>query len=157
MAATAISDTGCVKYELEIEIKAPRDTVWRALIDETNAWWLPDFHMVDEASTVEFDVRPGGRGLIEYRDNGAFLSWCTVQFYLPDQFKIYLVGHVAPDWGGPSTSNLRLSLEEHQDGCILRVSDAHHGHVDEGNIRSLKEGWGRLFGDGLRRHAESIA
>ena len=70
MVETKTSKTGCVQYELEIEIKAEQQVVWNAIIEETNAWWLPDFHMVDEASTVEFDIRPGGRGLIEHRDGG---------------------------------------------------------------------------------------
>ena len=157
MLDTEASEAGCVRYELEIEIKAERQVVWKAIIEETNIWWLPDFHMVDETSTVEFDVRPGGRGLIEHRDDGAFLVWYSVQFYQPDQFKIYLVGNVAPDWGGPSTSNLCLSLEEHHNGCILKVRDAHHGSVNDTYINSLKDGWGRLFGEGLRNHLETSA
>ena len=151
------SETGCVQYELEINIKAERQAVWKAIVEETNVWWLPDFHMVDEASTVEFDIRPGGHGLIEHRDNGAFLVWYSVQFYQPEQFKIYVIGNVAPEWGGPSTSHLCLSLEEHHDGCILKVSDAHHGCINVAYVNSLKDGWGRLFGEGLRHHVESNA
>lgn len=78
MVETKTSKTGCVQYELEIEIKADQQVVWNAIIEETNAWWLPDFHMVDAASTVEFDIRPGGRGLIEHQDGGGFLQWYTV-------------------------------------------------------------------------------
>ncbi len=153
--------TGCVQYELEIEIKAGRPAVWRALLEQPDRWWLPDFRMVDEASTVEFDVRPGGRGLIEYRDGGGFLVWYSVQFFQPEAFKLYLVGNVAPDWGGPSTSNLCLSLEERVlgeggDGSVLKISDAHHGHVSESYVGSLKDGWAQLFGEGLRRHVESV-
>ncbi len=157
MIETKTSETRCMEYELEIQIKAERHTVWKAIIEETNVWWLPDFHMVDEASVVEFDVRPGGRGLVEYRTDDAFLLWYSVQYYLPEQFKVYLLGNVAPDWGGPSTSNLCLSLEEHQEGCNLKVSDAHHGCVSEEYINSLKNGWGRLFGEGLHHHVERNA
>jgi hypothetical protein len=154
MLETTTSETRCVQYELEIQIRASRQTVWQAIIEETNIWWLPDFHMVDEASTVEFDVRPGGRGLVEYHDEGAFLAWYSVQFYLPEQFKVYLLGNVAPDWGGPSTSNLCLALEECDDGCLLKVSDAHHGCVSDQYVDSLRSGWGRLFGEGLRDYVE---
>ena len=157
MLEITTSETRCVQYELEIQIKAERHIVWNAIIEETNVWWLPDFHMVDEASVVEFDIRPGGRGLVEYRTDGAFLLWYSVQYYLPEQFKVYLLGNVAPDWGGPSTSNLCLSLEEHHEGCILTVSDAHHGRVNEEYVNSLHSGWGRLFGEGLRRHVERDA
>ncbi|QDV42588.1 hypothetical protein Enr13x_24360 [Stieleria neptunia] len=149
-------EIGCVQYELEIEIKADRTVVWKALIEQPDRWWLPDFRMVDEASTVEFDVRPGGHGLIESRDGGGFLVWYTIQFYQPDEFKIYLVGNVAPDWGGPSTSNLCLSLDRRGDGSVLKLSDTHHGHVSEAYMGSLKDGWAKLFGEGLRRHVESV-
>lgn len=150
-------ETGCAQYELEIAIAAERRVVWEALIEHPDRWWLPDFRMVDESSTVELDVRPGGRGLIEYREGGGFLVWYTIQFYQPDAFKIYLVGNVAPDWGGPATNNLRLSLEESEDGCVLKVSDTHHGHVREAYMKSLRDGWTRLFGNGLRRYVESAA
>ena len=155
MAEKSISSVGCVQYELEIQINAGQQTVWNALIDDTNVWWLPDFHMVDEASTVEFDVRPGGRGLIEHREGGGFLVWYTVQFYQPDHFKIYLIGNVAPDWGGPSTSYLCLSVEEQESGCVLKVSDAHHGRINDEYVSSLKDGWQTLFRDGLRSHVEA--
>ncbi|MEM9645761.1 MAG: hypothetical protein AAF989_12295, partial [Planctomycetota bacterium] len=115
----------------------------------------PDFRMVDEASTVEFDIRPGGRGLIEYREGGGFLVWYSVQFYQPENFKIYLVGNVAPDWGGPTTSNLCLSLEENDTGCVLKISDAHHGRINDAYIGSLNDGWKQLFGEGLRSHVET--
>lgn len=155
MVETKTFAVGCIEYELEIEIRAEREVVWRALLEETNAWWLPDFHMVHEASTVEFDVRPGGRGLIEYREGAGFLVWYVVQFFQPEQFKVYLTGNIAPDWGGPSTSNLCLSLEELDGGCVLKVSDAQHGRVNEANISSLQDGWNRLFGEGLRAFVES--
>ena len=47
--------------------------------------------------------------------------------------------------------------QEHQEGCTLKVSDAHHGHVSDDYINSLNDGWGRLLGDGLRRYVEGGA
>ena len=155
MTKTPVTDAGYTSYELEIAIDASRETVWRAIIEETDAWWLPDFHMVGSDSRVEFDVRPGGKGLVEYRDGGAFLVWYTVQCYLPEQYKVYLVGHVAPDWGGPATNNLRLTLDESDRGCILKVADAHHGRISDRYVESLQKGWNRLLGDGLRAYVES--
>ena len=154
MTEPKTSETRCAEYELEIAIKADRDAVWKALVDETNSWWLPDFHMIGESSVVEFDVSPGGRGLIEHREDGSFLVWYSVQFFLPEHFQIYLVGNVAPNWGGPSTSNLFLAVEENPAGCILRVKDAHHGAFHDDFIQSLKNGWIQLFGEGLLRYVE---
>ena len=154
MVDVKLADVSYAQYELEIAINAPIERVWNAILEDTNLWWSPDFHMVASESTVEFDVSPGGKGLIEHNPDGSFLQWYTVQFFMPDQFKIYMVGNVAPDWGGPSTTNLCLSLSASDDGCILKVSDAHHGKVNEPYIESLKGGWKQLFGDGLKRFVE---
>ena len=148
------SDASCVSYELEIEILASRERVWEAIFDETNLWWLPDFHMVGSGSVVTFDPVPGGSGLVERLENGGGLLWYDVQFCLPNDFKIYLVGHVAPDWGGPSVSHLKLALNESEAGCVLSITDAQHGNVDLKNVQSLQDGWAGLFTEGLKKFVE---
>ena len=140
-------------YELEIAIDASREAVWNALTEETNAWWLPDFHMVGEGSTVSFDARAGGQ-LIETKEDGAGLLWYTVHMCTPGE-SIHMVGHVFPQWGGPATSLLHMALEERDGQTVLRVTDSHHGQVSEANLRSLEEGWTWLFTDGLKQHVEA--
>jgi hypothetical protein len=61
---------------------------------------------------------------------------------------------VAPDWGGPATTMLKLVLEERGDATLLRVSDALFGSVDAAQAATLREGWLALFGRGLKPHAE---
>ena len=108
MSKAMRTDAGVARYELEVEIQASPDAVWAALVQETNAWWLPDFHMVGAGSTVTLDARAGG-GLIEARPDGAELLWCTVQWIDPGARTLLLVGHLAPDWGGPTTTFLKLA------------------------------------------------
>ncbi|TDI28530.1 MAG: hypothetical protein E2P03_11145, partial [Acidobacteria bacterium] len=97
------------QFEFEIEIAAPAARVWQAMTDETDAWWLPDFRAAGADSVVTFDARPGGT-LVETSPDGSGLVWNTVQMTQPGK-TIYLVGHQAPDWGGPKLSMLKLSLE----------------------------------------------
>lgn len=149
------SAAGVASYELEIAINAPCGRVWKAITEETNAWWLPEFHMVGEGSTVTFDTRAGG-GLIEELEGGGSLLWATVHLHQPQAFSIYLVGHTAPEWGGPTTSHLKLALEATGDeSCILQVTDALHGHIDEEHLKQLEHGWTWLFTDGLKRFVET--
>ena len=155
MIGAKTSEAGVVQYELEIEMQAPPERVWQAIIEQTNHWWLPDFHLVGAGSTVTFDPNPGGAGLVETLEGGGGLLWYSVHYYLPKQFTIYLVGHVAPDWGGPSTSNLKLSLVTSENGCTLKVTDAQHGNVNESSIESLSDGWTQLFTDGLKAFVEN--
>ena len=139
-------------YELQISIDAPKAVVWRALTEETNAWWLPDFHMVGEGSVVSLEARAGGH-LIESRAEGGSLLWYTVHMCVPEK-SLHLVGFMAPEWGGPATTMLELSLKETDTGTRLVVRDALFGHVTESTAKSLEEGWGKLFGKGLKEHAE---
>ena len=155
MNDTATLAAGCCKFELEIEIEAPKERVWKAIFEESDRWWLPDFRVVAADSTIEFDPSPGGRGLIESTSDGGGLQWYAVQMYLPAQFKVYLIGHIAADWGGPTTSSLQISLEESEKGTVFKLTDARHGNVDENSIKSSEQGWNQLFRDGLKQHVES--
>ncbi len=145
-------DTKAIKYELEIEIQAPRKVVWSALTEEINAWWLAGFRMVGDGSVLTLDARAGGQ-LVESREGGGSLLWYTVQMCLPEE-SLHLVGFIAPEWGGPATTMLELSLEDLRGGTLLRVKDALFGVVSKKNAFSLRDGWGQLFGEGLKRHVE---
>ena len=141
-----------LKYELQIPIDASRARVWQAMTEETNAWWLPDFHMVGEDSVVSLEARAGGH-LIESKADGGSLLWYTVHMCVPEQ-SLHLVGFMAPEWGGPATTMLELSLEETDTGSKLVVRDALFGHVTEAAAKSLEEGWDQLFRQGLKEHVE---
>jgi uncharacterized protein YndB with AHSA1/START domain len=154
MVGAKTGPASVVQYELEIEIEASPERVWTAIIEETNCWWLPDFHMVGADSIVTFDPTPGGKGMVENLEGGGGLLWYAVHYHDPKHFTIYLVGHIAPDWGGPSTSNLKLSLEESENGCTLKVADAQYGNVSQQSVQSLVDGWGQLFSKGLKAFVE---
>ena len=143
------------QIELELTIDAASERVWEALTDETDAWWLGDFRAVGADSQVRFDARPGGT-LSESRADGSGLVWYQVQMVDPGR-SLYLVGHTAPDWGGPILSMLKLALTAVDGGCRLQISDALMGRVGEEQIGQLSEGWKRLFGDGLKRYVEAAA
>jgi len=140
------------QVELEIAISAPQSRVWEAMTEETNAWWLADFRALGEGSTVTFDAKPGGC-LVENTPDGGGLVWYSVQMAQPGK-ALYLVGHTAPDWGGPTLSMLKLSLEASAEGCTLRVSDSLVGRVSEQQASSLESGWAQLFGQGLKAYVE---
>ncbi|MBL4636870.1 MAG: SRPBCC domain-containing protein [Kofleriaceae bacterium] len=140
-------------YELEILIEVSREKVWKALVEDTNGWWLPSFHMVAEDSVVTLDAEAGGL-LVERRKGGGSLLWYTVHMVEPGR-SICLVGQSFPAWGGPCTTMLTLSLEDSDTGCIFRVSDALLGRVSDGLIKNMREGWTELFTKGLKKHCEA--
>ncbi len=145
-------ETRAVVFELEIVIEAARERVWKALVDETNAWWLAEFHMVGEGSVVTFDTEAGGH-LIEKRSDGSSLLWYTTQWCKPQEF-IYLQSAVAHDWGGPAGTMLKLKLDPRDESCALQVTQEMYGHVSDKNVESLDHGWRWLFTDGLKKFVE---
>ena len=152
MTAT-ISEARAAVYEIEVKIEAPRETVWKSLVDETNTWWLPDFHMAGAGSTVTLEARAGGH-LIETHESGASLLWFTVTNCVPG-VQLDATGGLSPQYGGPATTMITLKLEEAEGGgTTLRLTDALFGRVPEETLRSLEEGWKLLFIDGLKKFAE---
>lgn len=156
MLGAMTQEARCCSYELEIAIEAPREKVWEAILEETNAWWLPDFHVAGPDSTVTFDPRAGGQGLVEETPEGDGLVWYSPHMFQPSAYKIYLIGHIGPEWGGPATSSLKLALDTTETGCLLKVTDARHGNVDEKQLKSYAEGWTQLFTDGLKHFVENL-
>lgn len=91
--------------------------------------------------------------MIESAADGSSLEWYRVQMVSPGK-SLYLVGYMAPDWGGPTTSMLKLTVEDRDNGGALIVSDALLGNVTEASANSAEGGWKMLFGDGLKEFVE---
>ena len=155
MSKLDISDSKIIKYQIEVPIDRPVDTLWALMIEEIDSWWMSDFRALGEGSKVSLDAQVGGM-LIESDSNGGSLEWYRVQMAAPPQ-SLYLVGYLAPDWGGPTTSMLKLALDADGDGSKLVISDALTGNVTDKSAGSAMEGWQMLFGEGLKKYAEAVA
>lgn len=147
-----VTDAKIIKYNFEIPIKCSVADIWNAMVNETDTWWMHDFRALGEDSKVTLKAETGGQ-LIESTADGSSLEWYRVQMVLPGK-SLYLVGYMAPDWGGPTTSMLKLAVEEHDDGGKLIVSDALLGNVTEASAQSAEGGWKMLFGEGFKKFAE---
>lgn len=147
-----LTDAKIIKYQFEVPIKRSAADIWATMIDEIDAWWMNDFRALGEDSKVTLNAETGGQ-LIESAADGSSLEWYRVQMVSPGK-TLYLVGYMAPDWGGPTTSMLKLAVEDRDIGSALIVSDALLGNVTEASARSAEEGWKILFKDGLKEFAE---
>lgn len=153
MDVTTMSDSKVAKYEFSVSIRCPVEQLWSILVDEINAWWPNDFRALGEGSTLSLSPAPGG-ALLETDKNGGSLEWFRVQMTSPPN-TLYLVGYLAPDWGGPTVSMLKLALTKSDEGSVLTVSDALMGNVTQKSATSASEGWKQVFGGGLKTYAES--
>jgi uncharacterized protein YndB with AHSA1/START domain len=146
------SRVGVVQVEIEVSIQAPRERVWRALVEETGQWWPKDFYVGRAPKGFILEARPGGR---VYEDWGheAGALWYTVLVVEPPT-TLEMAGHLTPAFGGPATTTVRLSLESQGDRTVVKVADALFGRVDENTVPRLKEGWRALIDGGLKAYVE---
>ena len=142
-----------IQYEFEIHMEAPKEKVWRALTEDIDTWWLPDFHMVGTDSKIQLDAIAGGH-LVESKADGSSLLWYTVQM-CDTGHSLHLAGFIFPQWGGPGTTLLHLSLESVDDGTKFKVQDSQFGAIQASAAKSMEDGWIWLFTDGLKKHAEA--
>lgn len=151
------TETRAARYELAILIEAPASEVWRAIIEDTDGWWISELRCVGPESTVTLEARAGGQ-LIENQADGASLLWFTVIEIAP-QVSLNLAGHLAPPYGGPATTYLRLHLIEEASGADARtrveLTSSMHGAFDEDTLQATAAGWRMLLEEGLKPHVET--
>ncbi|MDZ4723730.1 MAG: hypothetical protein SGI97_07485 [candidate division Zixibacteria bacterium] len=143
-------EVSALQIELEITIKASRERVWKALVEESTMWWRKDFYATANPKAFIIEPKIGGR-VYEDAGDGAGLIWYNV-IGIETGRSINCVGHISPPYGGPATSLLRLSLEEKgKNETVLRLTDALFGHLPS---CSAKEGWLMLFDESFKAYVE---
>ena len=147
------SSASIFKYQFDIAINQPASRVWTVMFEQINEWWMSDFRALGSDSVMSLEAKTGAT-LLENGADGSSLEWYRVQMCIPGK-SLYLVGYMAPDWGGPTTSMLKLSVAEDGGNCVLTVSDALVGKVNEAAAKSAQNGWLELFGSGLKQFTEN--
>ena len=149
MANTDLLPTSILKYAFTVDIDCPAEAVWDVMIDRIDEWWMQDYRALGEGSSMSLSAVAGG-SLLETLPNGACLEWYRVQLCVPGA-ALYLVGYLAPDWGGPSTTMLKLEIEAvDETSSRLNVSDAIMGNVTKKSAGQAEAGWKENFGQGLK-------
>jgi uncharacterized protein YndB with AHSA1/START domain len=143
---------GVVRVELDVTINAALERVWKALVDETSAWWPKDFYTSPTTQGFVLEPRLGGR-VYEDWGAGAGLLWFTVIGINPP-VSLTLLGHLTPTFGGPATTMLELILESVGETVVLHVTETMSGRAEPGSETTLREGWVTIFDGGLRAHVE---
>ncbi len=138
---------------IEVEIVAPIDRVWDALVNETREWWRKEFHTSRYTKAFVLEPFVGGRG---YEDcgSGTGALWFNVLVIEPPNL-LEVVSHLSPRYGGPLTAITTFELRAQAKHTIVTVTDAAFGHIQAGRENSLRDGWRLLIGDGLKPWVET--
>ncbi|MEO0996371.1 MAG: SRPBCC domain-containing protein [Pseudomonadota bacterium] len=138
---------------MEVEIEASPKAVWEALTDDIGQWWPADFYAGGEAGSRDFrlEARPGGRMYEEWGSGGGVL-WGTVVTADPRKC-LQVIGHLFPEWGGPSEWYGSWTLKPTAGGTTLQFSESAIGRVTAESTAKKDEGW-RFLWSALKAHVE---
>lgn len=138
---------------VELEIKAPRDKVWEAMLNQMAAWWPKDALALEGATEMQFEPWAGGRQFVTAPD-GQQLLWGTVLMILPSK-TIDIVGYTMPEYGGPAMWLWRMEVEDGEQGTTkLTLANSIIGRVTEESREDVTKGWTMIFG-GLKEYCEA--
>ena len=140
------------QIDLEIPIAVPRTRVWEALVNETSSWWPKGLYAGANPKGFHIEAKLGGRMFEDWGD-GAGLLWYTVVALDPPD-SLQLAGHVSEAFGGPATSQIRIALDDSEEGTILSLRDDLVGAVTNEALEKIRGGWRALFEKALKNYAE---
>jgi uncharacterized protein YndB with AHSA1/START domain len=152
MAKKSAQDSiSAVTHRLTLEIAKPHAAVWKAFTGDIHSWWPKDFYATESPKRIVFEVKPGGR-LYEDAGDGNGLVWYHV-IALDAPNSISLSGFIAPPFGGPATSLLRVEFSESgKSATTMEVTDSTFGCL--GDPGATEEGWRMLFEGGFKAWVE---
>lgn len=147
---TAQEPISSATHRLTLQIAKPQRAVWKAFTRDVQSWWPKDFYATGSPHRMVFEVKPGGR-LYEDAGDGNGLVWYHV-IALDAPNAITLSGFIAPPFGGPATSLLRVAFSEQgKSATFMEVTDSTFGCIEES---TTAEGWRQLFEDGFKAWVE---
>jgi hypothetical protein len=136
---------------LSLEIARPHPVVWRGFTRDVHLWWPKDFYATESTKRIVFEVKPGGR-LYEDAGDGNGLVWYSV-IAVDAPNAITLSGFIAPPFGGPATSLLRVAFSaQGKSATSMEVTDSTFGCL--GDSSTTEEGWRMLFEGGFKAWIE---
>jgi hypothetical protein len=148
---TSKSSVTAATHRLTLEIAKPHAAVWRAFTADVHLWWPKDFYGTEAPHRMVFELQPGGR-LYEKAGGGNGLVWYHV-IALDAPNAITLSGFIAPPFGGPATSLLRVAFSaQGKSATIMEVTDSTFGCL--GDPKTTEAGWRMLFEGGFKEWIE---
>ena len=143
-----------VQVQVQVNIEASPVRVWEAFVNEIDSWWLPDFYVTPEPHEIKIELWPGGR-IFETGPDSSGLLWGTILHIVPDK-ELTIGSYIAPPWGGPANTFLRMQLQETDGGTSLTFTDSMFGVVNAESGQQIETSWQRLLEEGLKAYVERV-
>ena len=138
-----------VRIELETEIKAPTDVVYRAMTEGYPEWWP---HRMNPAATIYFDHKLGGTFGEQWPDGGGVIYGTITMLDPGKKIAVTNIGM----FGSYTASNTE-TVEAIPGGTLHKKSMQLWGDVSTEIESMLRDGSRQLIQDSLRNYCEGKA
>ncbi|MBK6424136.1 MAG: metalloregulator ArsR/SmtB family transcription factor [Gemmatimonadetes bacterium] len=140
--------------QLEVEIAASRDKVWRSLTTEIGEWWPKQFYVGTSPKRFRLEGRVGGQ-VVEDWGNGEGSLFGTITVF-EEQATLQWAGDMSADFGGParSVTTFRLTAGPRAGTTLISFRDTPFGLLGEAALAGLQQGWTWLLHDILKPYIE---
>ncbi|MGH2588402.1 MAG: metalloregulator ArsR/SmtB family transcription factor, partial [Dehalococcoidia bacterium] len=125
-------DTGVRQLDVQMDLRvdAPPETVFRALVEDIDAWWgAPHLH-APSARGIRLELEPGGR-LWEDWGDGQGAVWGRIHTWRRNE-RLELVGPFG--MVGPVQGLVRFHLDRDGSGTLLRFSHQAVGAISDADL-----------------------
>ncbi|MCB1219119.1 MAG: SRPBCC domain-containing protein [Planctomycetales bacterium] len=141
-----------MEVQAEYTIAAPPDRVWRALTEETQAWWGAPYKCCDDTVEISLELRGGG-AMLEKGADGTHVVWGIISGFTPGSY-LELEGSCGMAW--PSFGNWSYMLSDNGNGgTILKFRHSALGLFKPEQQQNYGRGWDDLLGERLRNWCEN--
>ncbi len=146
------SEFRTIDVQLELQIDAPSERVWRALTSDIRRWWPKPFYVAPTPRAFVLEAHVGGRVYEDWGD-GQGMLFATISAIRHGEM-LQWVGDMGPDYGGPARTITTFTLESNRKGTLLKFRDTPFGTLGDGVMVGLQKGWTFLLEGCLKPYLE---
>lgn len=133
------SELSALDIVLEVPVAAPRDVVWRSLVDQVGEWWPKQFYVGTAPKRFRIEPRVGGLVWEDWGDGEGIVFAQIVTFHR--EHRLQWAGDMSAEYGGPARSVTTFTLTPSDEGTLVTFRDTPFGALSEMARKGLAEGW----------------
>jgi uncharacterized protein YndB with AHSA1/START domain len=146
-----MDDVKAIEIRQEVEIKATRARVFKALTDEIPFWWGAPFVHSQESVDIRVEKFVGGRVYEPLSDEKQGYLWGTVGVYVENEH-LEIWGPIG--MSGAVNGRVSFELTEAMGSTKLTMKHEVLGKLKEESLTNYSHGWKDLLENRLRRFIE---
>lgn len=135
----------------EVEIKASRARVFRAITEEMAMWCGPPYVHSELSQNLTMEPYVGGKFTEVLPGQGQGYLWGTVSAFVKDS-RLELIGPLGMP--GMVTARVSYELNDTANGCLLKLNHKAMGLITDDLLSAFTFGWRELLNRRLKSFVE---